>query len=177
MQNAQLLNIALLLPAICLFGVAALVDVRARRIPNGLVFAVMLLAVLRMILRFDVSVALHDIKLAGLLVIGLLVLWLLRWLGGGDVKLMFAGALLVGAQGLFLFVLSTALLGGLIGLVAVIDMWCERQYGWSAGIAFPRANMAFRHPGANLPRKAAVPYGLAISLGCLGTLFSTVMTR
>lgn len=167
MESLQLL---ILFAALVLCCFAAITDLQQRRIPNLLVLAVVALAFIRMDLHFDAALMLEDIKWAGVVLIGGLIFWRLHWLGGGDVKLIFAGALLVGASALTDYLVLTILLGGLLGVLAFGDMWLEKNYGWSAGLAFPRADMAIRAPESPLPRKATVPYGIAVSLSCVLTL-------
>jgi prepilin peptidase CpaA len=165
-----ILNLFILFGALVLCCFAAITDLQQRRIPNLLVLAVIALAFIRMDMQFDSALMLGDIKWAALVLVGGLILWRLHWLGGGDVKFIFAGALLVGASALTDYLVLTILLGGLLGILAFGDMWLEKHYGWSTGLAFPRADMAVRTPDAPLPRKASVPYGIAVSLSCVVTL-------
>jgi prepilin peptidase CpaA len=155
-------NLLVLFGALVLCCFAAITDLQQRRIPNLLVLAVVALA--------NAALMLDDIKWAGLVLIGGLIFWRLHWLGGGDVKLIFAGALLVGASALTDYLVLTILLGGLLGILAFGDMWLEKNYGWSAGLAFPRADMTVRATDVPVPRKATVPYGIAVSLSCVLTL-------
>jgi prepilin peptidase CpaA len=164
------LDLFVLFGALVLCCFAAITDLQQRRIPNLLVLAVVALAFIRMEIHPDGALMLADIKWAGLVLLGGLIFWRLHWLGGGDVKLIFAGALLVGASAITDYLVLTILLGGFLGILAFGDMWLERNYGWSAGFAFPRANMAPRAPDTPLPRKASVPYGIAVSLSCVLTL-------
>ena len=164
------LDLFVLFGALVLCCFAAITDLQQRRIPNLLVLAVVALAFIRMDIDPDGALILDDIKWAGLVLCGGLIFWRLHWLGGGDVKLIFAGALLVGASALTDYLVLTVLLGGFLGILAFGDMWLERTYGWSAGFAFPRADMALRAIDAPLPRKASVPYGIAVSLSCVLTL-------
>jgi Flp pilus assembly protein protease CpaA len=122
----------------------------------------------------DVMAALNDVKWAALVLIGALAFWVSRWLGGGDVKLIVAASLLVGAQALPNFLLLTVLLGGGLALLAFGDMWFERNYGWSTGLAFPRADLAVRDSATAVPHKASVPYGIAIALACVATILATL---
>lgn len=164
--------------AAAIFCIAAIIDLRHRRIPNALVLAVIGLAGIHMMLKADAGAALGDIKWAGVVFVGVLVLWKFKVFGGGDAKLLFGSALLVGQSSLVDFLLMTILCGGLLGLLSVADLWLEQNYGWSAGLAFPRA-VAKNPAAATTGRKPSVPYGIAISFGCLWALFisSTTMTR
>jgi prepilin peptidase CpaA len=149
---------------------AAFTDLQVRRIPNLLVLAVVALALLRIDARWDFTAALNDLKWSGLVLICSAAMWRMGWLGGGDVKLVFAGALLVGTDAMMDFVLLTILLGGGLGILSFADMWMERNYGWSSGLAYPRSGMAIRKEGTPIPQKASVPYGIAVSLSGVFTL-------
>jgi len=166
-------NQLILFVAVFVFGGTAVMDLRQRRIPNELVLAVIALSLIHMASSRDVTTAVNDVKWAGLVLIGSLAFWARRWLGGGDVKLIFAASLLVGAQALPDFLVLTVLFGGVLGGLAFGDMWLEKYYGWSAGLAFPRVDLAVRSSATTVPRKAAVPYGIAISLACVATLLTT----
>lgn len=164
------MNLVILFAASVLFCLAAIIDLQQRRIPNVVVLAVVALALIRIDLHFDIGSAFNDIEWAGLVLIGSLVFWRFRWLGGGDVKLIFAGALLVGRAALSDFILLTILLGGALGVLAFADMWLERNYGWSTGLAFPRADMSVRSADLPTPRKGSVPYGIAVAFAGVFTL-------
>ena len=89
-----------LIPVIAagLFLIAAYGDIRTRRIPNTLALAVAVLGLLRLVLAGDPAAALLSIAIAAaVFAIGFLLFWR-GWLGGGDVKLMAAAMLLVGAR-------------------------------------------------------------------------------
>lgn len=169
MQN---FNVVIFLAASAICCTAALTDLQQRRIPNLLVLAVIAIALMRMVVDPNKHDAFDDIQWAGLVVVCAILLWRLKWLGGGDVKLLFAGALLVGSSALIDYLLLTILLGGVLGILAFGDMWLERNYGWSTGLAFPRSNMSMRQADAPIPRKATVPYGIAIAFGCVFTLLA-----
>ena len=166
----EISNLLVLFGALVLCCFAAITDLQQRRIPNLLVLAVVALAFVRMDSHFDAARMLDDLKWSGFVLAGSLIFWRLHWLGGGDVKLIFAGALLVGTPALADYLVITILLGGLLGILAFGDMWLEKNYGWSAGLAFPRADMTVRAPDSPLPRKASVPYGIAVSVSCVITL-------
>jgi prepilin peptidase CpaA len=157
-----------LFAAILVLGTTAIMDLRERRIPNGLVLTLAALALAHIALSRDAGAAVNDIKWAGLVLIGALGFWILKWFGGGDAKLMFAASLLVGARVLPEFLVLTAFLGGALGALTFADMWLEKYYGWSTGLAHPLANVTIF-----VPRQATVPYGIAICLAGVATLFAT----
>ncbi len=137
---------ALTATAVALFALAAVGDVARRRIPNALVAALALAGLARLGLGFsggaplaalglDLAVALIVFAIgAGLFARGLL--------GGGDVKLLAAGSLWLGAAATGAFLMATVLAGGLLAV----------------------AYLALRllHPSGPKP---ALPYGVAIAAG------------
>jgi prepilin peptidase CpaA len=99
---------------------AAWTDLRRREIPNWLTLGGML-----------AGLALHGwlrgwegLKFSaaglGLAALIFIPLFIMRWLGGGDVKLMGAVGALAGAQNLFVIFVLDAILGGAVALVLVI---------------------------------------------------------
>jgi len=105
--------------AVGLFTIAAYGDVRTRRIPNTLALAVAALGLLRLVLAGDPAAALLGIGAAtAIFVIGFLLFWR-GMLGGGDVKLMAAAVLLVGASGLSLFLVAMSLCGLVVTLATL----------------------------------------------------------
>ena len=139
---------ALAAAAIGLLCWAAASDLATRRIPNRLPALLALVGVLR--LGSDLAAGGAPISAAGDLTVGLAVLALGAVLfrfglfGGGDVKLMAAASLWLGAVGLWPFLTATGLAGGALALgylarIAVID---------ATGSARP-----------------TLPYGVAIAAG------------
>ncbi|MGC4053922.1 MAG: prepilin peptidase [Paludibaculum sp.] len=100
--------------------VAAGCDIRSRNIPNWLTMG-----------GIVAGLALHPylagwagLKFSaaglGLAALMFLPLFVLRWLGGGDVKLMAAVGALAGAGNLFIVFIMDAILGGAVALIAVL---------------------------------------------------------
>lgn len=106
------------LGAVALFCVAALNDFVARRIPNWISLALLVFAGLRLgIQLYDGapwSAVGADIGVALLTYLVGAVLFGFGLFGGGDVKLLAAGAMWLGADKILDFVLITALAGGLL---------------------------------------------------------------
>jgi prepilin peptidase CpaA len=86
----------------------------------------------------------------------------MKWMGGGDIKLMAVLALWVGFENLLNFVFLVALLGGLfsIGILVLRKM---------------RPHLPRKNPGEPWPRimrdGEAVPYGVAIAFGFMVMLY------
>jgi prepilin peptidase CpaA len=146
---------------------ASVSDLRTRRIPNRLV---LLLAVSGLVF----STAL-DPLLPGLwnglrgLAVGLalwLPLYLLGWLGAGDVKLFAAAGAWLGPAGALEGTVYAGLAGGLLALVWLL---------YRRGLAGPALAAAFVRFGwrelvrapRNVPHRERLPYGIALALGAL----------
>lgn len=105
------------LAGIALFIVAAYGDVKSFRIPNLLVAAIALLALVRLVAIGDPSVALYTVGTSlAVLSIGF-VLFALGYIGGGDAKLIAAAALLIGYRDLYSFLVFMCICGGIMSIV------------------------------------------------------------
>ena len=150
----------LALPALVL---AAATDIAGRRIPNAVAAVVALLGLARQ------APAGGPMLAAGLLaagaVLGLAVmLWLRGAMGGGDVKLLAAVALLVPAPQVPALLLAVALAGGALSLLHLL-----------LRVLLPRAAPGPMPPGLlrrvlrveswRIRRGAPLPYGVAIAAG------------
>jgi prepilin peptidase CpaA len=136
--------------AVALFAAAAVSDARHRRISNRLSAGLALLGLARIAL--DVLAGAGPLAVAADLAAAFAVfalgafLFHRRWLGGGDVKLLAAGALFLGAGALAPFLIATALSGGALA-VAFVAWHCFLP-GWRYRGGFP-----------------SLPYAIAIAAG------------
>nr|WP_312293640.1 prepilin peptidase [Brevundimonas diminuta] len=81
----------------------------------------------------------------------------LRWIGGGDAKLMAAGALWLGPSALLPFVLFVALAGGAFCIFLMsVRTWCQ-----------PYAAAAPEWAARLIQPKGDIPYGVAIAIGAV----------
>ncbi|GIU73687.1 MAG: hypothetical protein KatS3mg004_0774 [Bryobacteraceae bacterium] len=100
--------------------IAAVTDLKRREIPNWLTLGAILAGLgLHTWLRGweGLKFSAAGLGLAALIFVPLFVM---RWLGGGDVKLMGAVGALAGAQNMFVIFVLDAILGGIAALVLVI---------------------------------------------------------
>ena len=157
---------------------AAATDLRNRRIPNELTLGTLAAG---MILQAGLGGS-TGLLLAvlGLLAAGLpaLLLFALRAMGGGDVKLLAAcGALLGPAAGLELL-LATAVAGGLLAAASVAAGRAWRTTGRNLGLLLGhwRARGLAPCPAVSLGRSrgVAIPYGVAVAAGMLFVFASRV---
>lgn len=150
---------ALTVLAIGLFAAAAASDLARRRIPNPLVMALAALGLAR--LGLAVAAGAGPGVLGADLGVGLLVLALgavffrFGLLGGGDVKLLAAGALWIGTAQVAPFLMTTVLAGGLLALIFL---------AWAT---LARASTG-RKSGPSLP------YGVAIAAGGILTTLTAL---
>lgn len=145
---AAALGTVLSIGAILIFFLAAAYDLAHRRIPNPLVLALALLGALRLLWAVGTGAESAtpgaDLGIAVAIFAAGAVLFHLNLFGGGDVKLLAAAALWLGAAAVTPFLVVTTLAGGALALVFLV---------WGAL--------------ARLPREArpSLPYGVAIAAG------------
>ena len=156
-----------------IMGLAALLDLRSRRIPNALTVTA---AVLGLLLR--VPLGLHAV-IAGILGIGLALvlttpLFLVGALGGGDVKLVAAIGAFMGSGRLIGACLLIALLGGAVGLLdaarrgallRALTNTFHLVVGWLSP-SRAAGSLTIESPSA-----MTIPYGVPIALGALAWWF------
>lgn len=147
--------------------VAAIGDLRTRRIPNGLVAILALLGVAFSVARFPVVQGLS--QAGGGVAVGLacwLPFYLMGWLGAGDVKLYAAaGAWLGPARAV-----EGALVGALFGAVLAI-IWMVKSHGMKStvqtlGIAVGTPEV-LSPSDSSAHKRSMLPYGVAIAVGGL----------
>jgi prepilin peptidase CpaA len=136
------------LAAIAIFVAAAVTDWRSRRIPNELVLALAGLGLAR--IAFSVAetgaVPSIDVLVAFAVFAAGALAFHLNLLGGGDVKLMAAGALWTGAAVADEFLIMTLLAGGVLALCYIV-----------------RGHLSRLRTGE--PSAPTLPYGIAIAVG------------
>jgi prepilin peptidase CpaA len=155
MEALQLLLLAIL-PALVI--VAGLKDLTSMKIPNwisGLLVLGFFPAALALGLP-PAAIGLHLSVAVAALLIGM-GLFALNLLGGGDVKLMAAACLWLGLSGSGVFVLATAVVGGVFSLALLVSRtwlqpWVGVGPGWLVQLMEPRGH---------------IPYGVAIAIGAL----------
>ena len=155
MEVLQLLLLAVL-PALVI--VAGLKDLTSMKIPNW-ISGLLILGFFPAALSLGVppaAIGLHVVIAVAALLIGM-GLFALNLLGGGDVKLMAAACLWLGLSGSGVFVLATAVVGGVFSLALLVSRAWLRPYvgagpGWLVQLMEPKGH---------------IPYGVAIAIGAL----------
>ncbi len=155
-----LLQTLLLSSGLALLGLACLQDWAMRLVMNRIPLAI---AAIGLALR-----ALDGSALPGLLAAGIIFLiaafcWQRGWLGGADVKLFGAGALLVPPHLAAAFVLASCLAGGVLALAyAGLGLVAPAP---SASRPLTRARRYWRLELRRLRRRGPLPYATAITAG------------
>jgi prepilin peptidase CpaA len=159
------LRMALLGCGLCLFLIASCQDLVFRAVPNAVPLGIALTGVSVRVL----SASLLPGICAGVVVFVLSALcWRRGWLGGADVKLFGAGALLVPPGSSFAFVLLASLAGGCLAF----SYWIAGNLVGRPGSRRPAGLLAraVRVERWRLRRRGPLPYAMAITAGAALTL-------
>ena len=150
--------------------VAVYLEILESRIPNWLTLSGMAAGLLIGFLPGGISL---KSSLIGLLIgFGFLfIFFVFGGVGGGDVKLMGAAGALLGSDLTQRALFFTALAGAIMALVALVwsrNFW-DGLERFAKGLRFWQQ----REPEDPVPKPApvTVPYGVAIAVGCLATLY------
>jgi prepilin peptidase CpaA len=158
---------------VALVVLAAVLDIRTRRIPNALTVSGLFIALA--LRSFVGSGAVMDgLQGAGLAMLLVLPLFTLGALGGGDLKLLVAVGAFLGPWDLLVALLVMALAGGILALGETIRRGVVLPLLLDSA-AFGRYCITFGRSGSR-PRPGAqgtvyVPYGVAIAAGSLAAWF------
>ena len=163
--------------------IAAMTDLRWRRIPNWLTVSTLVLGfAFNALLSYPaVSEGLWMAAKGFAFAFGLnLLMYLLRMTGAGDLKLMAAIGAVAGWRNFLLIFLLNALIGGILALVLVAAKGKVRQTLWNVGFMVSEM-MRWRAPymsreqlDVNSPKALTLPRAVPI---CLGVLAFLAMAR
>jgi prepilin peptidase CpaA len=148
----MILQLMVLFLGIGIFAVVAYGDIRTRRIPNELIVAILALAALRIAIEGDPRAGLYTLAAAAALFVATFLLFWRGLLGGGDVKLIGATALLIGYHSFFEFLFVMSVSGALVA-VAVL---ARDRLGLPRATTPPLEEQEAR-------ARLTVPYGVAIA--------------
>ena len=156
--------------------VAAITDIRWRRIPNWLTAGTVALGfVLNALNTYPTPMEGLWLAAKGFaLAFSLnLIMYALRMTGAGDVKLMAAIGALVGCSNFMGIFLLNAIIGGVLGLILVIAKGRARQTLWNVGYMASEM-MKWRAPyltreqlDVNSPKALTLPRAVPICLGVI----------
>jgi prepilin peptidase CpaA len=168
-----MLSVATSVGLIVAVTIAAISDVLSRRIPNALTMSAVGLA---LVLRAAVGLEAFAYGLmgAGLALLVMLPLFAMRGVGGGDAKLLIMVAAFLGPYGFLVALLTTALVGGVMSVVAAANKGAIlpilfntldlMKWVFTLGRRGERTTLV--SPGA-----VSVPYGVAIAIGSILALY------
>lgn len=143
---------------------AAALDLWKREIPNWLTLG----AILAGLLLNPWRTSLGGLGLAALI---FLPIFYMRWLGGGDVKLMGAVGALAGPANLLMIFVLDSILGGLVALAAIVCKGRLRQTLGNLFRIFRPARQAELHAGA--AQSMGMPRAVTIAAAALLVLWAT----
>ncbi|WP_316157585.1 A24 family peptidase [Cupriavidus sp. BIC8F] len=156
---------------LAMVGIAAISDLRSRRIPNWLVVAGLLVSLVLQISQLGAASGAWTWltgALAGL--VPFVVLYLMRALGAGDAKLMAAIGAFVGPQPLLYIMLVTFLAGGVMALVMIAIFRSPRQALASISVmlmSLPFGVTSVHTAGEDKTPGSRLPYAVPIAAGVL----------
>ncbi len=154
----------LTLLAASLLIAAAGFDILTRLIPN---FIPLVLAVLGLVLRLADGSWPWALLAAGIVFGIALVCWRCGWMGGGDVKLLGACALLVPPVAVFPMVTAVGMAGGVLAFVYLVARRVVSRPVPTALRPQSFLGRALRAERWRLARGTALPYAVAIAIGSL----------
>lgn len=150
-------------------AIAAVTDLATRRVPNVLTFGLAAVAIVGS-LQHGIAALLVTLMAYGVLLVLGSVAYGRGWFGGGDVKLLAAGAVCAGWPGTVLFFLATGLAGGAL---ALIELARARRLTMSLSLLAASAASGNLTRGITLdPDRRRLPYAVAITAGALTLLAS-----
>lgn len=180
-MTASATNITYASTALLCAGIAAVFDLKTRRIPNILTGSSILIGLLLHLAlggwsEFGLSVAAAGIG-GGVF----LILYLAGGMGAGDVKLMTGVACIVGYHSVLELLLATMIMGGIFALVLAVGHGKVKETFRNiiALIVHHRFEGLTPHPDLNVKNTHTLrlPYAIAIASGCLATFAGLIPLR
>jgi prepilin peptidase CpaA len=168
--------VLILVLSAAVLAIAAVSDLAWRVIPNWVVLGLLMLAAVRMAVDHETGLVWWDVGAASLAFLALLLPWYVGMLGGGDLKLVVAACLLVGYRNVLGFAEVTSLCGAAIALVqlSLLSIGLAHRSLLERGSSLALSRNGHSRPRATL---GGVPYGVAIAIGCITTIFVARVVR
>lgn len=151
--------------------IAAVYDIRYRRIPNWLTLSGILAGFGLNALLYGVSGLAIAGKGMGLAFCVYFFLYLLHAIGAGDAKLMAGVGAIAGAANWFLIFIFTALLGGVFAIILLFAKHRAKKTLWNVGYLlyelshFRAPYLAHEELDVKNPKAARLPHGFTIAVG------------
>ena len=150
-----------------LLATAAVTDVRARRVSNELVLALLTTGIAAGALHYSVAGSLSQAALGVLVGLAIWVpFWMLGLLGAGDVKFFAAASAWIGPSLSWRASVAAAILGGILGVVLLIGRRGLRhsaEFGWM-GISQGRIVIEGAATGTAEASKRTFPYAVPMAI-------------
>jgi prepilin peptidase CpaA len=165
------MNFALQCALLIVTGIAALTDLYSRRIPNPLVVAGFAAGLVLNIWWSGPGGGLNSLMGLGLALLIYVPLFLLRAMGGGDVKLMAAAGAIVGPRDWFTLFILASVVGGVLALGMLMARRSMGSAFWNVlHIAKELAHlrMPYKSNAAldiSSSQALTMPHGVAIGIG------------
>lgn len=135
----------------------AITDVRQFTIPNRLTAALLVLYPAHALYVWNPVDLLYAVSIAAAVFLVCAGMFAMKWLGGGDVKLLAVVALWAGADLFVQFLLLTGLAGGLLAMTSLVPVLGQF-------LTMPGAP-GLTDSDAGKRARQSIPYGLAIAAG------------
>jgi len=161
---------------IAIVSLAALLDFKSQRIPNWLSFTGWYLGpVLHLLISGAPALSGSVIGLLAVLVLTF-PLFVLNWMGAGDVKLMASVGALVGIDHALFFLTSIFIAGFVVAIIQLILRGVfaayVRRYWMMLGMSMASGKPVYVEP-AGTRQQVTMPYAISIAIGTLGALCIT----
>ena len=158
-------------------------DIFYRKIPDTFPILITAIGLGMLVINGDWLEGFTTLGLAVAAFLFLALLCIAGKLGGGDVKLLAASVLLVGASSFVDFLLLTALAGGVLSVIYIAAFLIMKLLPTpSATASIPssktwrsRLGLFWRIERRRILRRSSIPYGVAISAGSLLALIAFPM--
>jgi prepilin peptidase CpaA len=170
LEKIALVKIAFLLPFACLVSYN---DVRFRRIPNIFVLIILIGGLVINTAFGGLNGALSSLGGCIVAFSVLFILYVYGGMGAGDVKLFAACGAVIGFQNILHSFVVIATLGGIIAIVSMIRAGIVRSAMRNVVMILVGFLPGWKIPHIEVPpdRSHTVPYGVAITLGSLISLY------
>lgn len=144
-------------------------DIRRRRVANGPIVAAFVAGLILRLVDEGWGATANGLAAAAIVLVGLWLPWKKRMLGGADVKLATACAAWVGVGGLVVFLLASAMAGGLLAA----GVWVRASTLQRSAIHVRVVEMRLGKTAGDgstptVPYTAAIAIAAALTLGYLG---------
>jgi prepilin peptidase CpaA len=152
---------------------AALADVAARIIPDGIAIGIAVLGLAARVAAGGLPSVAVSIAAALLVLMVLMILHARRMMGGGDVKLAAAMVLGLPLDWVYRFFIVTALAGGIIALLHLVLRAAVRTAPRPPPRGASLLRRALTAEWWRIARRGSLPYGVAIACGGIWTILAS----